>query len=101
MDRFLARVVKARIEAGLFGKRLDQEGKPAQLGGRASSPQTFLGQDVRMGANCGDCGATVDPDGPSERGRSSTHLHISILREPAAVCSRSSFRCAVLSSTSP
>src|SRR5580658_8961416 len=33
MDRFLARVVKARIEAGLFGKGLDREGKPAQLGG--------------------------------------------------------------------
>jgi hypothetical protein len=26
-DRFLARVVKARIEAGLFGKGLDREGK--------------------------------------------------------------------------
>jgi hypothetical protein len=33
MDRFLTRVVKARVEAGLFGKGLDREGKPAQLGG--------------------------------------------------------------------
>ncbi len=28
MDRFISRVVKARIKAGLFGKGLDRDGKP-------------------------------------------------------------------------
>ena len=29
LDRFISRVVKSRIEAGLFGKGVDQDGKPA------------------------------------------------------------------------
>jgi hypothetical protein len=41
MDRFISRVVKARIEAGLFGKGLDREGKPAQPGGSRSSSRNI------------------------------------------------------------
>lgn len=43
MDRFLARVVKARIVAGLFGKGLDPEGKacPTRRVLAASVPSTL------------------------------------------------------------